>query len=331
MQTNNLSLQMLLQNQASADIILNESLLKIDSFIFSCAIDFLNFIPTNAKDGDIYIFSESFEKPERSNNVGLYSSSKGWNFFQPKSGWRFFIQNANSYKAFLNNSWVEDSERQCTDWNSTSGVTAIQNKPILFDGNYNSLQNKPNLFSGKYDDLQGKPTATTSASGEMPILGDYKQSAQGVDHGKWLLCNGQAISRLTYSTLFTLIGTAFGVGDGIATFNLPDSRAKVNASIGRGTFSANRSIGVTIGEESHTLTVDEIPSHAHDIARTTSRLFGEFGFGGLNNIMSGDKPSVITNVTTNKTQYIQNTGGGRPHNIMQPTIFIGNTFIYSGV
>ena len=41
----------------------------------------------------------------------------------------------------------------------------------------------------------------------------------------WLECNGGAISRTTYATLFATIGTTFGVGDGSSTFNLPDLRA----------------------------------------------------------------------------------------------------------
>lgn len=42
----------------------------------------------------------------------------------------------------------------------------------------------------------------------------------------WLTCNGQAVSRITYSRLFTAIGTAFGAGDGTTTFNLPDLRGE---------------------------------------------------------------------------------------------------------
>ncbi len=38
----------------------------------------------------------------------------------------------------------------------------------------------------------------------------------------WILCQGQAISRTTYSDLFAVIGTKFGSGDGSTTFNLPD-------------------------------------------------------------------------------------------------------------
>lgn len=40
----------------------------------------------------------------------------------------------------------------------------------------------------------------------------------------FLLCDGSAVSRSTYSDLFAKIGTTFGAGDGSTTFNLPDGR-----------------------------------------------------------------------------------------------------------
>lgn len=52
----------------------------------------------------------------------------------------------------------------------------------------------------------------------------------------WLLCNGQAVSRTTYSALFSAIGTVWGVGDGSTTFNVPDMRE--SSPYGAGTYSA---------------------------------------------------------------------------------------------
>lgn len=45
----------------------------------------------------------------------------------------------------------------------------------------------------------------------------------------YLVCNGSAISRTTYATLFSLIGTTFGAGDGSTTFNLPKREASIGA------------------------------------------------------------------------------------------------------
>lgn len=63
-------------------------------------------------------------------------------------------------------------------------------------------------------------------------LGDIKASVQTANHGNWLLCNGQAVSRVTYSSLFSLIGTKFGGGDGTSTFNVPDYRGKFLRGLG---------------------------------------------------------------------------------------------------
>ena len=44
--------------------------------------------------------------------------------------------------------------------------------------------------------------------------------------GRWLFCDGSAVSRTTYSALFRVIGTNYGSGNGIDTFNLPDLRSR---------------------------------------------------------------------------------------------------------
>lgn len=64
------------------------------------------------------------------------------------------------------------------------------------------------------------------------FIGDIKASLQTVNHGDWLLCNGQEISRTEYADLFELLGTHFGGGDGINTFNLPDYRGKFLRGLG---------------------------------------------------------------------------------------------------
>jgi microcystin-dependent protein len=50
----------------------------------------------------------------------------------------------------------------------------------------------------------------------------------------WMLCEGQAISRTKYSRLFSIIGTAYGIGDGTSTFNLPDLRGQFLRGVDRG-------------------------------------------------------------------------------------------------
>lgn len=63
-------------------------------------------------------------------------------------------------------------------------------------------------------------------------IGDIKTSVKSANHGNWFLCNGQAVSRATYADLFAIIGTNFGAGDGVTTFNLPDYRGKFLRGLG---------------------------------------------------------------------------------------------------
>lgn len=78
-------------------------------------------------------------------------------------------------------------------------------------------------------DLDG---ALTSLLNRLWKVGDIKASVKNANHDNWFLCNGQAISRVTYSDLFALIGIKFGAGDGTTTFNLPDYRGKFLRGLG---------------------------------------------------------------------------------------------------
>ena len=74
----------------------------------------------------------------------------------------------------------------------------------------------------------------------------------------WLVCDGSAINRQTYSELYTIQRNVFGAGDGSTTFNIPDMRDRF--VVGAGSSYSPNSTG---GENAHKLTVNEIPSHNH--------------------------------------------------------------------
>ena len=121
----------------------------------------------------------------------------------------------------------------------------------------------------------------------------------------WLLCDGSAVSRTDYAILFSVIGTTYGVGDGSTTFNLPNLKGKV--AVGKDTTQTEFDVlGETGGEKAHTLTIDEIPSHNHQVARATS---GQDG---------GSDWNIQTASTGIAQWYTTNTGGGQAHNILQP-------------
>lgn len=168
----------------------------------------------------------------------------------------------------------------------------------------------------------------------------------------YLLCDGSAVSRTTYSALFSAIGTTWGAGDGSTTFNVPDLRRR--ATIGAGGTSVSgpaATLGSVGGEEAHVLTTPELPAHNHTItitetphshANTLSDLGHSHAFGAASNIQNGGtSPSAFNAGTTGSTQSATtgitisnatattgitansaNTGGGTAHNNMQPSAVV---------
>jgi len=73
--------------------------------------------------------------------------------------------------------------------------------------------------------------------------GFVKETSDDVVPDGWLEANGQAVSRTTYSELFALIGTTYGVGDGSTTFNLPGG-SLTNNLINTGNAEITGSLGI---------------------------------------------------------------------------------------
>lgn len=79
----------------------------------------------------------------------------------------------------------------------------------------------------------------------------------------FLLCQGQAVSRSTYSALYAVLGNTYGAGDNSTTFNLPDMRGRVPMGVGQGPSLTNRALGAKDGVESVSLTQAQMPVHTH--------------------------------------------------------------------
>jgi microcystin-dependent protein len=135
-------------------------------------------------------------------------------------------------------------------------------------------------------------------------------SSSGTPTG-YLLADGAAVSRTTYSALFTAIGTTWGAGNGSTTFNLPDYRGKTIVGAGQGTGLTNRTTGQAFGAETHTLSQSEMPSHSHNFYGPQT---GQSFESGPNNVwFVGGYPSGSHN---NATSVL---GSDAPHNNMQPS------------
>lgn len=97
----------------------------------------------------------------------------------------------------------------------------------------------------------------------MHLIGAVHMQAAATAPTGWALCNGQALSRATFSNLFALIGATYGAGDGVTTFNVPDMRGRTVVGVGAGGGLSNRVLGGIGGEEVHQLSVNELAQHNH--------------------------------------------------------------------
>jgi microcystin-dependent protein len=183
---------------------------------------------------------------------------------------------------------------------------------------------------------------TTNGTGTLswnpvPPVGVVTAFAGSAAPSGYLLCDGTAVSRTTYASLYAIIGTTYGSGDGSTTFNLPDLRSKTIVGVGQGTGLTNRTLASTSGSETKTLTTTELPSHNHGVtdpghfhfvsggttddrnftgSGNTSQMYGVFADSGGYN----DADNYYGRNTNTKTTgiSINNTGGGAAFNIMNP-------------
>ena len=87
----------------------------------------------------------------------------------------------------------------------------------------------------------------------------------------WLIADGSAISRSTYSDLFAVLSTSYGVGDGSTTFNLPNLKGRV--PVGRDSSQVEfDTLGETGGSKTSALVVANLPAHTHTTTLTNGTL-----------------------------------------------------------
>jgi len=118
----------------------------------------------------------------------------------------------------------------------------------------------------------------------------------------WLSCNGNAVSRTTYASLYAVLGLAYGAGDGSTTFNLPDLRGEFIRCLDAGR-------GVDTGRALATLQAEDIKAHTHSTSLNTASLPGTSG-GGTYALMQAQSGSTVSKVSAS-------TGGTetRPRNV----------------
>jgi len=145
--------------------------------------------------------------------------------------------------------------------------------------------------------------------------GTVMQSAAINAPDGWFECDGRLLNKNDYSDLFGSIGYTYG-GSG-NNFNIPDIRGRVPVGAGSGSGLTARNLGSTGGEEQHTLTVSEMPTHTHSLTRKSNPDAGAFDTGNINQ----DESSAATTDRADLGPFNTNSAGGSSaHNNMQPFV-----------
>jgi microcystin-dependent protein len=167
-------------------------------------------------------------------------------------------------------------------------------------------------------------------------IGEITMWATSTAPAGWLIADGSAISRSTYSALFGVLSTTYGVGDGSTTFNLPNLKGRF--PIGKDSSDiAFDAIGETGGSKVANLAAGNLPAHTHTVdSNTLDMLYNAGGYTtGYITGRDADNNGVIDGTTntfgiavgsvTDHTHTISSSGGngttlGNAFNIIPPYI-----------
>lgn len=153
-----------------------------------------------------------------------------------------------------------------------------------------------------------------------PFLAEIRIMSFGFAPQGWAMCNGQLLPINQNQALFSLLGTMYG-GDGRVNFALPDLRGQTPIH-----FGAGHTEGEKGGEQAHTVTISELPTHTH-VANATS-VAATAGNPANNRLLSQSTLAALyanpSNLTAMDPSSISNVGGSQAHLNMQP--FLTLTF-----
>jgi microcystin-dependent protein len=157
-----------------------------------------------------------------------------------------------------------------------------------------------------------------------PFMGEVRIFSFGFAPKGWATCDGQLLPINQNQALFSLLGTMYG-GNGQTNFALPDLRARVPIHLGQGFVQ-----GQNGGEQSHTLTLNEMTMHQHAAVGTTLNAdspipAGNF-LGAANNMYTPP-----ANLTPLHPTSISTVGGSQPHENEQPYLTLNLCIALQGI
>src|SRR5437764_4421090 len=171
-----------------------------------------------------------------------------------------------------------------------------------------------------------------------PFLSEIRIMSFGFPPKGWALCNGQLMPINQNQALFSLLGTTYG-GDGRVNFALPDLRSRTPIHMGGG-----HTLGERGGEQAHTLSISELPTHVHGMkAQDAAADLGGGQTPGPGKVLAQGiaaatgTPAVniygtgMNAIVAMSPASIANTGGSQAHLNMQPFLTLNFSIALQGI
>lgn len=158
-----------------------------------------------------------------------------------------------------------------------------------------------------------------------PFLSEIRIMSFGFAPKGWALCDGQLLPINQNQALFSLLGTTYG-GDGRVNFGLPDLRGRASIHVGSG-----HTLGERGGEQAHTLSISELPTHAHVANASATNATQALP---ANNVLARTPKEIYrapTNLTSLPPATVANFGGSQAHLNMQPFLVLNFSIALQGV
>ncbi len=159
-----------------------------------------------------------------------------------------------------------------------------------------------------------------------PFLSEIRIMSFSFAPRGWAKCDGQLLPINQNQALFSLLGTTYG-GDGRVNFALPDLRARVPIHEGSG-----HTLGERAGEQAHTLSINETPTHVHTLSGTSATgtaLIPASNLLAVSNVPAYQPPD--NNLSALDPATITTTGGSQAHLNMQPFLALSFCIALQGI
>jgi len=162
-----------------------------------------------------------------------------------------------------------------------------------------------------------------------PFLSEIRIMSFNFAPKGWALANGQLVPINQNQALFSLLGTTFG-GDGRVNFALPDIRARAPIHVGSG-----HTLGERGGEQAHTLSIAEVPTHTHTANATTAQADQNSNSAAPTRMPAQSNFSFLygpaSDFQSMAPNSLANAGGSQAHLNMQPFLTLNFCIALQGI